>query len=323
MEQLARKRRVGYTVQVIDSHTGGQPTRVVISGGPELGSGSLAERRTLLSDKYDAYRKKCVLEPKCSDAMVGVFLCEPVDARCTTGAIFFNTAGYLGMCVHGTIGLLVTLAYLGRIDIGTHFIETPAGVVKAKLLTRNKVQVENVESYCLHHDVAVDVPSLGTITGRVAWGGNWFFLADDTPYALTTDNISQLTSAGLLVRRALADNNITGTNKAEVDHIEFFQPSDKSGVNSKNFVLCPGGAYDRSPCGTGTSAKVACLADAGLLKPGQTWVQESIIGSCFEATYSHGDSGGVIPTLKGEAYVYGEGQLVHQEGDPFADGIEQ
>lgn len=309
-------------MHVIDSHTGGQPTRVVLSGGPDLGPGSLAERRTLLAEKYDDYRKKCVLEPKCSDAMVGVFLCEPVDPKCTTGGIFFNTAGYLGMCVHGTIGLLVTLAYLGRIELGTHFIETPAGVVKANLISANKVEVENVESYCLHDDITVEVPTHGTVTGKVAWGGNWFFLANESPHDLTTDNISELTNAGMLVRSALADSGITGHGGAEVDHVEFFQKSDINGVDSKNFVLCPGGAYDRSPCGTGTSAKVACLAAAGLLKPDETWVQESIIGSCFDATYRQGDSGGVIPTLTGEAYVYGDSQLILQQGDPFAHGID-
>jgi len=309
-------------MRVIDSHTGGQPTRVVISGGPDLGTGHLSQRRALLAEKYDEYRKKCVLEPKCSDAMVGAFLCEPVDPKCSAGVIFFNTAGYLGMCGHGTIGLLITLAYLGRIDFGTHYIETPVGIVKAELVDKNTAQIENVESYCLHQDISIDVPTLGLITGKVAWGGNWFFLADKTPFDLTSDNITSLTNAGMLVRKTLSDNGITGTDGEEIDHIEFFQKPQNSEVNSKNFVLCPGGAYDRSPCGTGTSAKVACLAETGLLNPGQIWIQESLIGSRLSVTFNYSETGAVIPTITGEAYVYGDTQLIFQTGDPFEHGIE-
>ncbi|MEP4051163.1 MAG: proline racemase family protein [Litorimonas sp.] len=308
---------------VIDSHTGGQPTRVIIVGGPDLGDGPIAERAKIFEAKHDVYRKKCVLEPKCSDAMVGALLCEPHNPDCAAGVIFFNTAGYLGMCGHGTIGLIVTLAQLGKITPGLHLIETPAGIVKTRLLSNNEVEIENVESYCLKKNVKLEVEGLGQVTGSVAWGGNWFFLVESSPMALTPENIPALTIAARRVRDALSINGVTGANSAEVDHIEFFETPKNSLANSRNFVLCPGGAYDRSPCGTGTSAKLACLSDAGLLASREVWVQESIIGSRFRARYHKSrHPGRIIPTIIGEAHIYGETKLLFDPADPFQYGIE-
>jgi len=308
-------------MRVIDSHTGGQPTRVIIEGGPNLGLGTIPEQKVVLEEQFDHIRKQTVLEPKCSDAMVGALLCEPSQEGCTAGVIFFNTSGYLGMCGHGLIGFMVTLAYLGRIEPGVHLIETPVGVVKATLKNPNEVEFENVESYCLHHDVIINVPSVGDVTGQVAWGGNWFFLVNEAPCELALENTEALTQIGRQVRGALVKHKVTGEDGAEIDHIEFFQTPKTGPVNSKSFVLCPGGAYDRSPCGTGTSAKVACLAKSGLLQPGEVWVQESFIGSQFQATYQHSGNGRVIPTICGNAYVYGDTQLVSQKGDPYINGI--
>lgn len=311
----------GGPVRVIDSHTGGEPTRVIIEGGPDLGNGPLAERCALFAEKFDHYRTMCVCEPRCSDATVGALLCEPVDPTCSAGVIFFNTADYLGMCGHGTIGLLVTLAYLGKVGLGKHRIETPVGVVTAELLSENEVRVENIESYRFHSNVAVNVPGLGAVTGDVAWGGNWFFLVDGAPMALALENIPELTYASTNIRRALIEAGITGEGGAEIDHLEFFQRPPEGGADSQNFVLCPGGAYDRSPCGTGTSAKLACLAADGKLGPGEIWVQESIVGSRFKASYRAGERGGVIPSITGEAFICGETQLIFQKDDPFRLGI--
>ena len=309
-------------MRVIDSHTGGQPTRVIVEGGPDLGSGPLAGRLARFRSDHDRYRTMSVLEPKCADAMVGALLCEPHDPACAAGVIFFNTSGYLGMCGHGTIGLAATLAWLGRLAPGLHRIDTPVGPIELELLGPNAARFENVESYRLHAGITVDVPGLGPISGDVAWGGNWFFLTDAAPVPLERGNIPALADGAWAVRRALAASGITGAGGAEIDHVEFFGPSPAPGADSRNFVLCPGGAYDRSPCGTGTSAKLACLAGSGRLAPGEAWVQESIIGSRFEACYWTAPSGGgIIPSIAGTAHVFADTRLVVQDADPFRWGI--
>ncbi len=318
VEQLARSQRL--TMRLIDSHTGGEPTRVIVEGGPDLGTGPLPERVEKFRNEFDHVRTSVILEPRGYDAMVGALLCEPTDPSCETGVVYFNNTDYLGMCGHGTIGLGVTLHYMGRIGLGTHRIETPVGVVEIDLIGPNEVRVENVPSYCYSTDVAVDVDGLGTVTGSVAWGGNWFFLADSSPIDLEIANIAALTDAAQRVQDALNANGITGANGGLIDHVEFFGPSDSA--DSRNFVLCPGGEYDRSPCGTGTSAKVACLAANGTLAPGDEWRQESIIGSQFTASYRLDEAGQVIPSICGTAYISAETKLVQQHGDPFASGIQ-
>lgn len=304
---------------VIDSHTGGQPTRVIIEGGPDLSTGPLSERVAIFEDRFDVFRRKSVLEPKCSDAMVGALLCEPFDPKCSAGVIFFNTAGYLGMCGHGTMGLMVTLAHLGRLSPGTHYIETPVGIVETKLLNANEVQVVNVESYCLKQDVSLKIKGIGTVKGHIAWGGNWFFLVESIPITLRPENIPALTQIAQTIKTAV---NALPLGDIDIDHIEFFEPAHGSNAHSRNFVLCPGGAYDRSPCGTGTSAKLACLAAKGELASGELWIQESIIGSQFKASYKGAETPGhIIPTITGQAYIYGETTLVFDPADPFQQGV--
>ncbi|HEX7772140.1 MAG TPA: proline racemase family protein, partial [Pyrinomonadaceae bacterium] len=262
-------------VTVIDSHTGGEPTRVVINGGPELGNDSLANRRERFKNNHDDFRRAIVNEPRGSDAVIGALLCEPVDRSCVTGVIFFDRAGYLGMCGHGTIGVVATLAHLNRIGPGLHRIETPVGVVVAHLDENKTVEVANVPSYRLAANVMVDVPGVGPVKGDVAWGGNWFFLVNEHNEELELDNLGRLLDFTLRVREALARAGITGSDGHEIDHVELFSPSQRPGVDSKNFVLCPSKTYDRSPCGTGTSAKLACLFADGKLKEGDVWKQES------------------------------------------------
>ncbi|WP_138511024.1 proline racemase family protein [Maricaulis alexandrii] len=310
-------------MRVIDSHTGGQPTRVIIEGGPDLGRGPLWERRRIFAERFDAYRRRCVLEPKCSDAMVGALLCEPDDPEAAAAVIFFNTSGYLGMCGHGTIGLGVTLAWLGLMKPGAHVLETPVGAVALDLLDANTVRFENIPSDCLALDVALEVPDLGRVIGDIAWGGNWFFLVDAAQLGedgLDPARIDILARKSWAIRRALAEQGFTGRDGAEIDHIEITTARAGSGANSRNFVLCPGGAYDRSPCGTGTSAKLACLAARGQLAPGQDWVQESVIGSRFQARYRPGASG-IIPSITGRAHVFADAHILSDPADPFGLGI--
>lgn len=310
-------------VKVIDSHTGGEPTRVVISGGPDLGGGSMAERLERFKNEFDYFRSAVVNEPRGNDAVVGALLCEPLDLTCAAGVIYFNNVGYLGMCGHGTIGLMVTLAYLNRIGPGTHRIETMVGTIAATLDENNFVSVANVPSYRLAANVPVEVPGYGAVAGDIAWGGNWFFLvngSNSNGHKLELDNLEALTDFTWRIRQALNEQGITGANGQEIDHIELFAPSLLDGVNSKNFVLCPGKAYDRSPCGTGTSAKLACLYADGKLQEGQVWRQESIVGSVFEGSVRvAGDK--VYPTIKGSAFVNAEAELILDERDPFCYGI--
>ncbi len=307
-------------LHVIDSHTGGEPTRVVVSGGPDLGQGSMAQRLERFRHEFDPYRSAVVNEPRGNDAVVGALLCAPVDATCAAGVIFFNNVGYLGMCGHGTIGLIVTLAHLGRIGPGTRRIETPVGTITATLHEDGEVSVANVPGYRHAANVAVEIPGHGTITGDVAWGGNWFFLVKAHDQQLTLNHLDELTEFTWRIRQALASQGITGAQGQEIDHIELFAPSQLDGVQSKNFVLCPGKAYDRSPCGTGTSAKLACLSADGKLKEGEVWRQESIVGSVFEGTVRIAD-GNVYPTIKGSAFVNAEATLILDERDPFCWGI--
>ena len=310
-------------IQIVDSHTGGEPTRVVVSGGPDLGKGPLSERLNRFRQEHDHFRSAVVNEPRGSDAMVGALLCEPVDPSCAAGVIFFNNVGFLSMCGHGTIGLVVTLAYLNRIGPGKHRIETPAGTVEAQLDEKGDVSVTNVPSYRHVTRVTVDVAGHGKVTGDVAWGGNWFFLVTDPAVSqqqLTLDNLEALADYAWKIRKALTEQRLTGANGQEIGHIELFAPSQLEGVNSKNFVLCPGKAYDRSPCGTGTSAKMACLYAEGKLRQGKVWRQESIVGSVFEGSIQVvGDK--IIPTIKGSAFVDGEATLILDEEDPFCWGI--
>src|SRR5215469_5591330 len=307
-------------IRVVDSHTGGEPTRLVLSGGPDLGGGSLADRLKRFRDQHDEFRSAVVNEPRGSDVVVGGLLCEPTDRSYAAGVIFFNNVGYLGMCGHGTIGMVATLQYLEHIGPGEHRIETPVGVVGAILHETGEVTVNNVASYRSDADVAVTVPGYGVVHGDVAWGGNWFFLVREHPMQIELDNVAELTNFTWEIRKALRQAGVTGVDHQEIDHIELYAPSQKPAVNSKNFVLCPGKAYDRSPCGTGTSAKLACLYADGKLGEGDVWRQESIVGSVFEGRITVRD-GQVYPSIKGSAFVNAEADLVLDPRDPLCMGI--
>jgi 4-hydroxyproline epimerase len=302
-------------VSIIDSHTEGEPTRVVIAGGPDLGGGSVADRLKVFREKHDAFRAAVVNEPRGSDVLVGALLVEPQDRSCAAGVIFFNNVGCLGMCGHGTIGLMVTLAHLGRIKPGDHRIETPVGTVTARLHEDGKVSVTNVPSYRKVKAATVEVPGLGPVTGDVAWSGNWFYLVEKHGLQLELSNLDRLTDYAWRVRQA-----VNAGPFPEVDHVELFGPAKFPQAHGRNFVLCPGKAYDRSPCGTGTSAKLACLAADGKLAEGENWVQESIIGSRFTGSYRR-DGDKVIPTITGSAFVNAEATLLLDERDPFCWGI--
>ena len=312
-------------IPFLDSHTGGEPTRLISEGYPDLGRGTVAKQLSRLKTDFDTFRTQILCEPRGNDVLVGALLVPPADPTCQLGVIYFNNVGYLGMCGHGTIGLMASLAYQGKISPGTYRIETPVGVVEATLHPAetessypNRVSVRNVPSYRLLEQVAVEVDGR-TIHGDVAWGGNWFFLCHDHGLPVSLQNLEQLTDFAWRVRAAYTKMGITAPDGHEIDHVELFAPTAQA--DSQSFVLCPGKAYDRSPCGTGTSAKLACLMADGRLVPGQVWRQESVVGSVFEGQVEVQD-GQVIPTITGEAWVMTEGQLLMDERDPFGNGIQ-
>jgi 4-hydroxyproline epimerase len=305
-------------ISIVDSHTGGEPTRIVVGGGPQLGGGTVAEQLQVFRSRHDNFRSAVVNEPRGSDVIVGALLVPPSESSCVIGVIFFNNVGCLGMCGHGTIGLMATLAHLGRIKPGDHRIETSVGVVTATLHPSGAVTVANVPSWRTRKAARVEVPGLGPIEGDVAWGGNWFYLVEKHGETLSLSNVDRLTDVCWRIRQA-----VNAQGFPEIDHVELFGPPTVAGAHSRSFVQCPGKAYDRSPCGTGTSAKLACLAADGKLAPGEAWVQESIIGSTFTGKFEWIDkaAGTISPSINGTAFVNAETTLLLDERDPFCWGI--
>lgn len=305
-------------IEVVDSHTAGEPTRVIISGGPDLGAGTMVDQLARFRDQFDCFRTAVVCEPRGSDVLVGAILCQPDDPVCDAGVIFFNNVGYLGMCGHGMIGVAETLRYLGRLTEGSCRIETPVGRVTFSLQSDHRVTIENVESWRTHRDVSVDVPGIGMVIGDVAYGGNWFFMVKSPTFELGLGRVDQLQSTATRIREAVHQAGHT-----LVDHVELFAPTPPDGTDSQNFVLCPGLQYDRSPCGTGTSAKLACLAADGTLGEGESWVQSGILGTSFEGRYEWADqqTGRVRPRITGSAHVTAHSRLRIDPTDPFAWGI--
>lgn len=302
-------------IKVLDSHTGGEPTRLVLAGGPDLGFGPLRERVKVFQEKHDAFRRAIVGEPRGSDVSVGALLVAPHDKACQYGVIFFNNVGFLGMCGHGVIGVVITLAHLGRLQPGPVRLDTAVGPIEAMLGSGGEVTFNNVPSYRREKELPLYLPGVGDVNCDLAWGGNWFCLIEQHDQKLELGNISQLTDYCVRIRQAVSDSGFP-----EIDHVALFGPGTKPGASSRNFVLCPGKAYDRSPCGTGTSAKLACLAADGQLAVGAEWVQESIVGSVFRAKYrKQGDK--IIPTITGTAFITGEATLLLDPADPFAWGI--
>lgn len=308
-------------MHVVDSHTGGMPTRVILSGGPELGQGSVAMQAQRLAQHHQEFCNSVLLEPRGQPGMVAALLVAPTDPNCATGVIYFDASAVLGMCGHGTIGLAVTLAHLGKITEGSHQIETPAGTVQAFVHDANTVSVTNVESHFLQGDVVLDVPGYGAVQGDFAYGGNWFFITDAVDQDLIPQNIASLTALSIAIRNACHAQRVEGPEGQPVDHVILSGASPNAGALRRNFVLCPDDEYDRSPCGTGSSAFTACLAAKGQLDTGQEIILESVIGSAYRLSYAPGPTGGIIPTLTGQAHIMSEGTLIFSPGDPFQKGI--
>jgi 4-hydroxyproline epimerase len=307
-------------IEVIDSHTEGEPTRVVLSGWPIPEGKTVPERLATMRREQDHLRRAVVLEPRGHDAVVGALLLPPDRPEAVSGVVFFNDAGWLGMCGHGLIGVVRTLEHLGRIGTGRVELDTPVGPVSAVLDPDGAVTIRNVPARVHRTDVTVDVPGVGPVTGDVAWGGNWFFLTTLPSIPLEFAQRHELFRITTLIRDALAASGVTGDDGAVIDHVELFGPPVRQDADSRNFVLCPGNAYDRSPCGTGTSAKLAVLHHRGALRPGEKWHQESIIGSLFTGWLE--DVGGTLnPHIRGNAWITSRATLLFDRDDPYAHGL--
>jgi len=307
-------------IPFVDSHTEGEPTRLILEGAPGFPSAGPTETRDYLKQSADWLRTAVLAEPRGSEALVGAILTPPTTQGAAAGVVFFNDVGYLGMCGHGMIGLAQTLRFLGRLDLGAHTIDTPAGPVQIEIKNNAQVAVKNVPARRTQKQIPITVPDFGEVRGDVAYGGNWFFLVSDSPIPIQQKKIPDLLAFTRAIRAQLHKQGITGENGQEIDHVELFGPPTRTDADSKSFVLCPGAAYDRSPCGTGTSAKLACLAADGRLQPGQIWRQESVVGSLFQASYQPAD-GAVLPTIVGRAFVTAQGTLHFDPDDPFRCGI--
>ena len=297
----------------VDSHTGGEPTRLVTGGLPSFGSGTVAEQATVFARDYDHYRRAIVNEPRGNDVLVGAVLVPPSAPEAHIGVIFFNNVGLLGMCGHGTIGLIASLPDLPDIVQ----IETPVGMVTATKNPDKSVSIVNIRSYLVLENIEIDVPGVGIISGAVAYGGNTFLLLTNHPW-----------SSGIHMRDVRAMTHYCETVLAavrevepSVDHVELFAAPEANGNDSRNFVLCPGGQYDRSPCGTGTSAKLAWLHAIGKLSAGEIYRQESVTGSVFIGKVDAHPDGGVIPTITGTAFVTSRGELMIDPADQLGWGI--
>jgi len=307
-------------LEVVDSHTEGEPTRVVIDGWPQPEGRTMAERRASLLAHQDPLRRAVVCEPRGHDAVVGALLTPPVEAGSAAGVVFFDNAGALGMCGHGLIGVARTLEFLGRLAPGPVRIDTPVGTVSAEVEADGAVTIESVPAFCHARDVPIDVPGLGRVTGDVAWGGNWFFLTEVEAPPIELPNVAALTDLTSRILAALREAGVTGRDGALVDHVELFGPPRRPDADALNFVLCPSLAYDRSPCGTGTSAKMAALAARGELPPGRRWRQESVTGSLFEGWLEE-KGGTLVPHVRGRAFVTGRATLFFDPRDPFREGM--
>lgn len=324
-EQVADSMTAPTPIRVIDSHTAGEPTRVVIGGGPELGSGTLQQRQENFKSQHDSFRRTVILEPRGYEAMVGALLCEPdAGTDCETAILFFNNTGYLDMCGHGTIGVAATLAHQGRLAPGACKFQTPAGIIDVQLHDDLSASFTNVPSFVLQRNVAVDAGEFGTLVGDVAYGGNWFFITPP-PVEMVRENLGSLLSIASSIRIGLSKLTFDGVEASRIDHVQFFQPDVEKNL-SRNFVVCPGGEFDRSPCGTGTSSVLASLADSGTLDAGESWTQVSLTGGRFSGTFRIAEaehaSGStcIVPTITGRAFVCAESTLLQQSGDPYQFG---
>lgn len=323
----------------IDGHTAGNPVRLAAGGAPLLHGASMAERRLDFLARFDWIRTGLCFEPRGHAMMSGGFLYPPTRADTDAGILFIETSGCLPMCGHGAIGIITFALEHGLIrprTPGALRIETPAGVIEAQYEAEGakvtSVRLTNVASYLAARNVAIDVPGLGPLTLDIAYGGNFYAIIEPQGAYRGLDDMgaAQLAAVGRQVR-ALVRAVIDPAHPEEpsirgVSHVLFADAPKGEGADARNAVFYGESAIDRSPCGTGTSARMAQLAARGRLKAGDQFVHESYIGSRFigrvVAETTLGGHRAIIPSIEGSAFATGFNTIWIDESHPFAHGFE-
>jgi proline racemase len=332
--------QLAQVVQAVDSHTAGEPTRIVTGGVPPVRGATMADKRAALQRDHDHLRRALVLEPRGHDAIVLAYLLPPCDPAADLGVVFANDAGYLGMCGHGAIGVATVAVALGMVPavepVTEVRLDTPAGTVRCRVAVTagrpTSVTITNVPSFLFRQRAVVDVHGFGKVAADIAYGGNWFAFveAEQLGLAVGKVHLPVLMQAATAVREALVRDGVRGVHPDRgeselVDHVKLFVPLDGDEPGARALTLCPGAAYDRSPCGTGTSAKLAVLHAKGELEVGQWFRSESVLGTSFRAriasTTAVGRFTAVVPEVEGSAYVTALTQFVIDPNDPCRHGI--
>lgn len=322
----------------IDAHTCGNPVRLVAGGGPQLDGATMMERRAHFLAEYDWIRTGLMFEPRGHDAMSGSILYPPTRPDCDVAILFIETSGCLPMCGHGTIGTVTVMIEHGLVRPkvpGLLKLDTPAGLVEARYEMQGDkvthVRIRNVASYLHATDLSVEVPGLGELRFDVAYGGNFYAIVEPQPTFrdmedLSTGDIQRLSP---LIRRLVNEKYeiVHRDNPAikGLSHVQWTGKPRHPQAHARNAVFYGDRGIDRSPCGTGTSARMAQLAARGDLKEGQDFVHESIIGSLFhgrvEALTTVGGAPGIIPSIQGEAWVTGLNTIFLYDEEPYTKGF--
>ena len=327
-------------IQAVDSHTAGEPTRIVTGGLPPLAGASMAEKRTILQRDHDGLRRALVLEPRGHDAIVLAYLLPPCTPGAHLGVVFANDAGYLGMCGHGAIGVATVAVAMGMVaavePVTEVVLDTPAGVVPCRVAVAGgkvkSVTITNVPSFLFAQRVVVPVHGFGKVAADIAYGDNWFAFveADQLGLMVEKTHLPVLMQAATAVREALVREGVRGRHPERsgdeiVDHVKLFAPLAGDEPGARALTLCPGAAYDRSPCGTGTSAKLAVLHAKGELEIGAWFRSQSVLATEFRARVVRetrvGPHPAIVPEVTGSAWITGFPTFVLDPEDPCRFGI--
>lgn len=327
-----------YQIKVIDSHTMGEPTRIIYDGFPKLKGNTMMEKKNDLMEHYDFLRTALMLEPRGHRDMFGALLTEPVHEEAHFGVIFLESNGCLNMCGHGSIGAAAMIVETGMVEVKEPYTEVvldaPSGIIRTKVhVVEGKaveVSILNVPAFLYQQNQEIDVPGWGKIPFDISFGGSFFALVDTEKIGLSLEieNVNRITELGMaLLDRMKEEVEVKHPylDITTVDLVEFYGPSKNTEANMKNCVIFGNAQVDRSPCGTGTSAKIATLYTKGELKIGQEFVYESITGSLFRGEVTKevevGGYKAVIPQITGSAYITGINQYIIDEKDPLAYGF--
>lgn len=327
-------------IQAVDSHTAAEPTRVITGGLPMIRGATMADKRDELKRLHDPIRRSLVLEPRGHDAIILAYLLPPTHDDADLGVVFANDAGYLGMCGHGAIGLATTAVAMGLVaavePVTEITLDTPVGLIKCRVAVEGgrpkSVTITNVPSFLYRQRVVVDVHGFGKVAADIAYGGNWFAFVEADQLGLMVEkaHLPVLMQAAIAIREALVRDGVRGVHpdsgeEEVIDHVKLFVPLDGEHHGARALTLCPGTAYDRSPCGTGTSAKLAVLHAKGELKTGEQFDSESVLGTRFAARVvaetTVGEFPAIVPEITGSAWITSFATFVIDPDDPCRHGI--